>query len=100
MTRLILQLILRLWSVPLLQLKFRTKKIELQAQCESWLGYEAANYSGYTRPHLSTILFHIKLVDWLALRDKRDFAANSKAVVNSFFTPKMLDKSFLKLDFP
>ena len=74
--------------------------MDIETQFESWFGFEAANNSGYIWPHLSTILLHVKLVDWLTLRDKRDFAANSKAVVNSFFTPKMLDKSILKLDFP
>ena len=63
--------------------------MDMETWFESWFGIEAANNSGYIRPHLSTMLLHVKLADWLALRDEADFAANSKAVVNSFVTAKM-----------
>ena len=63
--------------------------MDVEALFESRFGFDAANNSGYIRPHLSTMLLQVKLVDWLALRDEADFAANSKAVVNSFVTAKM-----------
>ena len=62
--------------------------MDVEAWFESRFWYEAANNSGYIWPHLSTMLLHVKFVDWLALRDEADFAANSKAVVNSFVTAK------------
>ena len=63
--------------------------MNMETRFESRFGFEAANNSGYILPHLSTMLLHVKLVDWLALRDEADFAANSKAVVNSFVTAKI-----------
>ena len=63
--------------------------MDIETQFESWFGFEAANNSGYIWLHLSTILLHVKLVDWLALHDSAGFAANSKAVGNFFVTAKI-----------
>ena len=63
--------------------------MDMETRFESRFWFEAENNSGYIRPHLSTMLLHVKLVDRLGLRDEADFEANSKAVVNFFVTAKI-----------